>query len=104
MTMTNLRLTKDAVGRGGLLWVAAAGVAVAAAIFPGQGAAARNRHNVEPVHAQLAHHTLRVRGTDANDVIALRLAAGNPAVVQVDLGDDGTADFSFPRAAIHSIS
>jgi hypothetical protein len=84
--------------------VAAAGVAVAAAIFPAQGAAARNRHNFEPAHAQLANHTLRVRGTNANDVIALRLAPGNPAVAQVDLGGDGTADFSFPRAAIDSIS
>jgi hypothetical protein len=104
MGMTNNRLTKAAVGPGRLLWVAAAGVAIAAAILPAQGAAARNRHNFEPVHAQLAHHTLRVRGTRANDVIALRLAAGNPAVVQVDRGDDGTADFSFPRAAIESIS
>jgi Ca2+-binding RTX toxin-like protein len=45
-----------------------------------------------------------VRGTEANDVIALRLAPSDPAVVQVDLGNDGTADFSFPRAAIESIS
>jgi Ca2+-binding RTX toxin-like protein len=45
-----------------------------------------------------------VRGTEANDAIALRLAAGNSAVVQVDLGDNGSADFSFPRAAIKSIS
>ena len=45
-----------------------------------------------------------MRGTEANDAIALRLAAGNPAVVQVDLGDNGSADFSFPRAAIESIS
>jgi Ca2+-binding RTX toxin-like protein len=53
---------------------------------------------------RLAHHTLRVRGTETNDGIALRLAAGNPAVVQVDLGDNGSADFSFPRAAIESIN
>jgi hemolysin type calcium-binding protein len=102
--MKNLRLTKGAVGPGRLLWMVAAGVAVAAAIFPAQGAAARNRHNFQPTHAQLAHHTLRVRGTNGNDVIALRLAAGNPAVIQVDLGDNGTADSSFPRAAIDSIS
>ena len=45
-----------------------------------------------------------MRGNGANDAIALRLAAGNTAVVQVDLGDNGSADFSFPRAAIDSIS
>src|SRR3954467_7576570 len=102
--MMNLRLTKGTVGPGRLLWVAAAVVAVAVAILPAQGAAARNRHNLESAHVRLAHHTLRVRGTEANDGIALRLAAGNPAVVQVDLGDNGSADFSFPRAAIESIS
>jgi hypothetical protein len=52
---------------------------------------------------RLTHHILRVRGTEANDAIALRLAAGNPAIVQVDLGDDGSADFSFPRTAIDRI-
>jgi Ca2+-binding RTX toxin-like protein len=101
--MMNLRLTKGTVGPGRLLWVAAAGVAVAAAILPAQGAAARNRHNLEPAHVRLAHHALRVNGTEANDAIALRLATGNPAVVQVDLGDNGSADFSFPRAAIERI-
>jgi len=103
--MKNLRLTKVTGGlrRLGVLPVAAAGlVAVAMAAAYPQGAAARTR--VERAHVRLADHRLRVRGTEANDVIALRLKAGDPAVVQVDLGDDGTADFSFPRAAIGNIS
>src|SRR6478609_2079964 len=84
---------------------AAAVVAVAtAAAYPAQGAAASQRHQLERAHARLDHHALRVRGTGANDAITLRLAAGNPAVLQVDLGDNGSADFSFPRAAIDSIS
>jgi Ca2+-binding RTX toxin-like protein len=105
--MTNLRLTKAAVRPGRLLWVAAAGVAVLATIFPAQGAAARKRHHhhrLTPPQARLAHHTLDVQGTQANDAIALRLAAGNPNVIQVDLGDNGSADFSFPRAAIGRIT
>ena len=102
--MTNLRFAKGAARPARLLWVAAAGVAVATAILPAEGVAARNRHDPGSVHARLAGHTLRVRGTAANDVIALRLAAGHPAVVQVDLGDNGSADFSFARAAIHRIS
>jgi hypothetical protein len=101
--MMNLRLTKGAVRPGRLLWVAAAGVAAAAAILPAQGAAARNRHQVERPHVQLAHHTLRVRGTEASDAIALRLAAGHPGVVQVDLGDNGSPDFNFRRTAIEAI-
>ncbi|MGZ4333146.1 MAG: calcium-binding protein [Gaiellaceae bacterium] len=105
--MRNLRFTKGKVGlrRLAALSVAAAGVAVAtAAVYPAQGAAARHRHHIVRAHVRLEHHALRVDGTRANDAIALRLAAGNPTVVQVDLGDNGSADFSFPRAAIASIS
>jgi Ca2+-binding RTX toxin-like protein len=87
------------------LSVAAAGIAVAAAaILPAQGAAARHRHHRGPAHVRLEHHTLRVQGTEGDDAIALRLEAGYPDVVQVDLGDDGSPDFSFPRAAIRAIS
>jgi hypothetical protein len=65
---------------------AAAVVAVAtAAAYPAQGAV-RHGHQLERAHARLAHHTLRVRGTEANDAIAS--ARSRPAVVQVDLGDN----------------
>jgi hypothetical protein len=104
--MTNLRFTKGTVRlrRVAALSAAAAGIAVAAAgAYPAQGAAAPHRHHLEPARVRLEHHTLRVQGTEANDAIALRLAAGDPTVVQVDLGDDGSADFSFPRAAIEKI-
>ena len=90
-------------------WVVAAGVITVAA-FPAQGAAARHRHHhpqhhrVARTHVQVEHHALRVQGTDGSDAIALRLALGDPTVLQVDLGDDGSADFSFPRAAIETIS
>ena len=102
--MKKLQLSKGAVRPRRLLWVVAASVAAAAAILPAQGAAARNRHDVEPVRVRVSHHTLRVRGTEADDVIALRLAAGNPAVLQVDIADDGSPDFSFTRDAIERIS
>jgi Ca2+-binding RTX toxin-like protein len=104
--MTNLRFTKGTVRlrRVAALSAAAAGIAVATAgAYPAQGAAAPHRHHLEPARVRLEHHTLRVQGTEANDAIALRLAAGDPTVIQVDLGDDGSADFSFPRAAIEKI-
>ena len=97
----------ERVRRLGVLPVAAATVvAIAtAAAYPAQGAASLHGHHVKHMRrAQLEHHTLRVQGTEANDAIALRLAAGNPAVLQVDLGDNGTANFSFRKAAIKSIS
>jgi Ca2+-binding RTX toxin-like protein len=99
------KLTKR-VRRLGVLPVAAAVVAIAtAASYPAPGAAALHRHHLKHARrVQLAHQNLRVQGTEGNDAITLRLAAGNPATLQVDLGDNGTADFSFPRAAIKSIS
>jgi hypothetical protein len=84
---------------------AAALVAVAtAAAYPAKAAAPGHRHRLEPVRVRLEHHRLRVQGTEGNDAITLRLAPGNPAILQVDLGDNGTADFSFPLAAIKRIS
>jgi Ca2+-binding RTX toxin-like protein len=54
-------------------------------------------------HPKLKHGVLTVEGTAASDKIALRLQAGNPAVLEVDVGDDGSADFSFRRADVEMI-
>jgi len=51
----------------------------------------------------LENGVLTVDGTNASDNIALRLQAGQPGILQVDLGDDGLADFSFTRAAVANI-
>ena len=102
-----MKKVTERVRRLGVLPVAAAAVVAiaAAAAYPAQGATYLHRHHFKHVRrVQLAHHNLRVHGTEGNDAITLRLAAGNPAILQVDLGDNGTADFSFPRAAIKSIS
>jgi hypothetical protein len=53
---------------------------------------------------QLQSGELAIEGTNENDRLALRLQAGNPAILQVDVGDDGSADFSFARAGIAKIS
>ena len=47
---------------------------------------------------------LQVSGTDGAEQIALRLRATDPTVLEVDAGNDGTADFLFPRAAFTSIN
>jgi hypothetical protein len=46
---------------------------------------------------------LTVKGTQLADRIALRLKAGDTATLEVDVGDDGTADFSFARANVARI-
>ena len=53
---------------------------------------------------RLSHGLLTVVGTAAGEKIALRLKAGSPGILQVDFGDDGSADFSFQRKLIARIS
>jgi Ca2+-binding RTX toxin-like protein len=52
---------------------------------------------------KLNHGVLTIDGTKASDKIALRLAAGDPATLQVDANDDGTGDFSFARERVAKI-
>jgi Ca2+-binding RTX toxin-like protein len=47
---------------------------------------------------------LRVEGTRADDRIALRLRAGDPSRLQVDLDDNGSAEYEFARADVLRIS
>jgi Ca2+-binding RTX toxin-like protein len=53
--------------------------------------------------AYVSYDTLTVTGTNAADVLALRLAAGQPNTLQVDFGDDGAAEFSFDRTTFSKI-
>src|SRR5206468_4774759 len=55
-------------------------------------------------HPKLTHGLLSIKGTQAGDRIALRLQAGNPDMLQVDVGDDGSSDFSFKRDKITKIA
>jgi Ca2+-binding RTX toxin-like protein len=55
-------------------------------------------------HPKLKHGELTINGTKASDKIALRLQAGQPDIVQVDVGDDGSPDFSFERNKIVKIA
>ena len=91
----------------------AAAVAGAAGIAAGPGKAAPGRHAGKASHAykadkfkhpKLRRGVLTIEGTDASDRIALRLQAGYPGVLQVDVGDDGSPDFSFERARVTSIA
>ena len=52
---------------------------------------------------KLKRGSLIIEGTRASDKIALRLKAGNPRILQVDVRDDGKADFSFKRKQVARI-
>jgi predicted lipoprotein with Yx(FWY)xxD motif len=55
-------------------------------------------------HQKLEHGLLRIGGTSADDTIALRLKAGDPNTLEVDFGNNGSADFSFDRTKISRIA
>ena len=55
-------------------------------------------------HPKLKHGVLTIEGTAASDKIVLRLQAGDPGVLQVDVGDDGSPDFSFERGKVAKIA
>ena len=50
-----------------------------------------------PVAVQVTRRTLTIAGTAASDNVTLRLRAGHPRQLQVDVGDDGSADFTVQR-------
>jgi hypothetical protein len=93
---------------------AAVVVAVAAGILAGAGnaAPASAAGTASPLQKKserfkaptLVNGLLTVKGTNAGDRIALRLQAGQPGIVEVDFGDDGSAEFSFERREIAAIA
>jgi Ca2+-binding RTX toxin-like protein len=82
----------------------------AAGIVAGQGNAApavksSAAHRMDKFkHPKLKHGELTIVGTKASDKVALRLQSGQPGVLQVDVGDDGSADFSFERERVATIA
>ncbi len=54
--------------------------------------------------AQVNGGTLQITGNGASDKLALHLDPNNPNNLQVDVGEDGTADFSFDRSTFTSIN
>jgi Ca2+-binding RTX toxin-like protein len=92
--------------------VLASVIAGAAAIMAGEGSAAPPAHGAyggyPPKTAKfktpkLKDGVLILKGTRASDKIALRLQAGDSSILQVDVGDDGSADFSFDRSKVAKI-
>jgi Ca2+-binding RTX toxin-like protein len=58
---------------------------------------------VEGVRADLKQGTLRVNGGDGGQQVAIRLKAADPSRIQVDAGNDGSADFTFSRGDVSVI-
>jgi Ca2+-binding RTX toxin-like protein len=76
-------------------------LALAALVVPAGSSA--NHHKAPGVRAEVKGGTLEVTGSRRADSLALRLKAGDPTQVQVDVGDDGSGDFSFARSQLRVI-
>ena len=77
---------------------AAAAVLAAGAAMAGPAGAATPRTS-----ASVSDDTLTVNGSSASEALALRLAAGDPNTLEVDFGDDGSAEHRFDRSTFSSI-
>ena len=78
-----------------------AALALAALAVPAVSSAKDDK--VDGVRADVKRGTLEVKAGDQDNAVALRLNAGDPNTVQVDAGDDGSADFLFARGALNAI-
>lgn len=78
-----------------------ADLAIFARCFRGTGVAGDPL--CQPHRAQVVNGCLVVTGTAADSTLALRLRAGVPSVLEIDVGNDGVADFAFSRSSFNCI-
>jgi hypothetical protein len=80
------------------------GVAAGAAAALAVGLVAAGPAGAAPrTSASVSGDTLVVNGSSASEALALRLAAGDANTLEVDFGDDGSAEHSFDRSTFSSI-
>ena len=63
----------------------------------GFGVSAPAAHAAQPVRVKIKDHVLVVTGTAASDRIALRQSATDRQILEVDVGDNGSADVRVAR-------
>jgi Ca2+-binding RTX toxin-like protein len=76
--------------------------ALAGALLAGQ-LAFSDEQALAAYTAKVKSGTLTVTGDGASDTLVLRLQPGVPTTLQLDVGADGTADFSFDRSRFTAI-
>jgi Ca2+-binding RTX toxin-like protein len=105
---------RDGDGRGVIVLVAALLVFVAVLVFSSSSSygateakpaqkAAKKPTKKPKVKASIRRGQLNVLGTKGNDRITLRLKPGDRFRLQVDVGSNGSADFTFKRKAFNRI-
>ena len=98
--LTDLRSVK--ARRLGLAAVAMTAALAGAGVVAGQADA--TAPEVMPIrHPKLKEGLLTIEGTKRSDRLTLRLQADHPGGLQLDVGDDGSADYDFARADVARI-
>jgi Ca2+-binding RTX toxin-like protein len=98
--MIHIRLNEWSPAKRLGLAIGIAAAAAAVGIGAANGSAAPYPTYGAKLSAALNHGTLEVRATKASERISLRLKAGQPGVIEVDAGDNGSADYSFARSDV----
>ncbi len=80
-----------------------AGATLAAGLLAGALGLTAAQADASPPAIGLQGKTLIVKGTGASDRLALRLRAGAPDKLEVDVGDNGSADFRIARDKVKRI-
>lgn len=93
-----IRSRSAAPGRRATSFVVAASVALVGTIGLPATSWAKGK-----VKATIVGDVLTLTGTNGPDVVALRLAPGDPTMLQVDVGDNGRIEASFSRSAFAGI-
>ncbi len=97
-----IRLREVRSAKAGRLAVVAVAVAAGLAAVAGHADAAAPE--VTPIkHPKLKGGLLTIEGTKRSDRLTLRLEADHPGVLQLDVGDDGSADYDFARQDVARI-
>jgi hypothetical protein len=87
-----------------LRWPLIAVLLVAALAVPSSGTAAASRAKTKHgVTAQISHGTLYITGNRKPNSVTLRLRRRRPAILQVDVKSNHTANFAFRRRAFRGI-
>jgi Ca2+-binding RTX toxin-like protein len=108
--MTQLKNDLERIDRernwqgGGALWrTLATQLGAAVILVVGLVGVASPAEASQTLDAKIAGHVLKVKGTRNDDKLTFRLNASDANVLQLDVGDDGTADFSFSRSSFAAI-
>src|SRR5436309_2299052 len=71
--------------------------------LPGRAVHLRGRSSPSRLQGQVQGGTLQISGDAASDKLGLQVSPVDPNVLQVDVGEDGTTDFSFDRTTFTAI-